>query len=122
MNVAYAFGYVPRFEGWEYLYAFIVGWSALIIFAGLLFDMMRYERVLYQHSHFNWSISLTIGIGFLSIQPFGLVSLYSLNMVLQSFAPNGACFIAAVLTVFAICSFIYNMFGSEFWKTVKQAR
>lgn len=122
MNVAYALGYAPRYEGWEFLYMFIVGWSALMIFAGLLFDTMRYDLASCQYHRFHWSVYCIIGLGFLSIHPFGLVSLLSLNMAFQSFAPAGACFIAATFTIYGVASFIYNMFGEEFWKTVKQTR
>ncbi|HCC05544.1 TPA: hypothetical protein DEP58_04590 [Patescibacteria group bacterium] len=122
MNVAYTLGYVPQFEGWQYLYVFIIGWSALIMIAGLLFDMIRQDAVSHQRVQYHWLAYFTVGLGLFSIHPAGLIVLFSLNVLLQDFAPGGACVIATMLTVFGIWSFIYNMFGEEFWKTVRQKR
>lgn len=108
-------GYEPVYEPWQYLYTFIIGWSAMVALGGLLFDLYGPRRV-----NVHWTGALVVLAAFFSMHPFGLLTAFWLNVLLFESAPLAAALIAAGFTVFGVWVFIYCWFGDRFWKQLHE--
>jgi hypothetical protein len=115
MNIALALGYEPTYEPWQFLYTFIILWSAMVALGGLIFDLNGHHRV-----RIHWTGALIGLTAFFSMHPLGMLTAFGLNVLLFETAPIEAALIAAGYTLFGISAFIYCWFGERFWKRLHE--